>query len=212
MGSPTIRYGFLGGIVLIAEMLVIAALTQLGVLSFAVTTGQSLSDAQAQLLLVISLVTLALALAAPLLAGLAAARGTGFAKSGVWAGVLVMFVSGLAILVVLFVTPLDFSNVQGVPAYFSDSDILRIRALTVLIGGGFLMLARVIFGAIVGGIGGLIGRAFYREPRGGYDYGETPYESYLPLTFSHGPTRGAADSWQNRRYFGATRYDDIFVK
>jgi hypothetical protein len=149
----------------------------------------------------------------PFVAGLFAARGTGFAKSGAWAGTLVMFLSGLAILVALFVMPLDFSNVQEVPAYIpSGSDILRIRALTVLIDGGSLVLVRVLFGAILGGIGGPIGRMLYREPRSSFDYGETPYESYLPLTFSRELPRAAADSWQNRRYFSASPHGQPFEK
>ena len=209
MGSPTIRYGLIGGILLIAEMLVVAALSSLGVLQVSITAGQQPSNAETATLLALGIVTLALYLGTPFVGGLLAAKGTGFAKSGAWAGTLAMFISGLAIVVALFLTPLDFSNVQGVGAYIpSSADTLRIHALVALIGGGAIVIGRVIFGAILGALGGLIGRMFYREPRSRYDYGESAYEIYLPLTLPGNLTRDAAtheryDPWQNRRYFVA---------
>ena len=119
MGSPTIRYGLIGGILLIAEMLVAVALTSAGVLQVPITPGQQLSSAETTTLLALGVVTLALYLGTPFVGGLLAARGTGFAKSGAWAGTLAMFLSGLAIVVALFFVPLDFSNVQGVAAVYS---------------------------------------------------------------------------------------------
>ena len=66
----------------------------------------------------------------------------------------------------------------------------------------------MLFGAILGALGGLIGRMLYREPRGSYNYGESAYEIYLPLTLPGDLTHSASsreryDPWQNRRYFVA---------
>ncbi len=204
MGNPTIRYGFIGGILLIAEMLVIMALTSAGVLALTATDVTQISSGEANTLLILGIVTLALSIGTPFVGGLLAARGTGYAGSGAWTGTLAMFLSGLAILVALFFVPLDFSSVQGLPAYIpSDSEILRIHALVALIGGSFVMLARVLFGAILGGIGGLIGRMLYREPRRTLDDDEADYEMYLPLIFPTSPVEESSPyGWQRRSESG----------
>src|SRR5579885_3694158 len=174
MGSSTIRYGLIGGILLIAEMLVALALTSAGVLHLTITPGQSLSNDEVNILLALGVVTLALYLGTPFVCGLLAARGTGMAKSGAWAGTLAMFLSGLAIAVALFLTPLDFSNVPNVGAYMpSGGDALRIHALVALIGGGAVVLARMLAGAILGALGGLCGRMLARRSRSSYNYADS---------------------------------------
>ena len=209
MGSSTIRYGLIGGILLIAEMLVALALTSAGMLHLTITPGQPLSDAELNILLALGVVTLALYLGTPFVCGLLAARGTGLAKSGAWAGTLAMFLSGLAIVVALFLTPLDFSSVPGAAAYIpSGAAALRIHALIALVGGGAVVLARMLAGALLGALGGLFGRMLARRSRSSYNYADSSYESYLPLTLPGSLASGAPryeryDPWQSRRYFVA---------
>ncbi len=128
--------------------------------------------------------------------GLMTSRYTGEVKSGARAGLLTALfgnlLSGAVTILVVAVAPdaYEHATLAGpLPVPISPLDLSRLLYVAAVVGVACGTILWMVVGFVVGAVGGLIGRALYREPAAYSGYGQQGMHytgAYLPYGADYG--------------------------